>query len=80
MSAAYIASMGSRLNERTVRRFVKEWLANEGFFHPVNWGANRKVPFLLDDDFVRHKASQWLRVNSGFKKGSLLCCAVLCIF
>jgi len=80
MQAASVASMAARVSERHVRRIVKGWSMREGFFHPVNWGANRKVPFLLDDDFVRHKASQWLRVNSGFKKGSLLCCAVLCIF
>ena len=80
MQAANVASMAARVSERHVRRIVKGWAMREGFFHPVNWGANRKVPFLLDDSFVRHKASQWLRVNSGFKKGSLLCCAVLCIF
>ena len=68
--AASVASMAARVSERHVRRIVKGWAMREGFFHPVNWGANRKVPFLLDDDFVRHKASQWLRVNSGFKKGT----------
>ena len=45
MSAANVASMAARVHERTVRRFVKEWLANayEGFFHPMNWGAHVKV-------------------------------------
>ena len=61
----------SRVNERTVRRFVmiKEWLANEGFFHPMNWGANRKAPYFLDDEAISSKASRWLRINTGFKKG-----------
>ena len=31
MPTARVASTGSRVHERTVRRFVKEWLANEGF-------------------------------------------------
>ena len=72
MSAAHVASMGSRVNERTVRRFVKEWLANEGFFHPMNWGANRKAPYFLDDEVISSKSSRWLRVNTGFKKGMLI--------
>jgi hypothetical protein len=64
--------MGSRVHERTVRRFVKEWLANEGFFHPMNWGAHRKAPYFLDDEVISSKASRWLRVNTGFKKGTLV--------
>ena len=72
MSAAHVASMASRVHERTVRRFVKEWLANEGFFHPMNWGTHRKAPYFLDDEVISSKASRWLRVNTGFKKGTLI--------
>ena len=72
MAAASIASICSRVHERTTRRWVKEWLANEGFFHPMNWGMHRKAPQFLDDEEISSKASRWLRLNTGFKKGRLI--------
>ena len=55
MAAASIASICSRVHERTTRRWVKEWLANEGFFHPMNWGMHRKAPQFLDDEEISSK-------------------------
>ena len=73
LAAASIAGICARVDEKTVRRYVKTWLANEGFFHPLNWGMNRKSPCFLDDERIKLKASQWLRLNTGFKKGARLC-------
>ena len=70
LAAASISAICARVDERTVRRYVKTWLANEGFFHPLNWGMNRKSPCFLDDKAIKLKASQWLRLNTGFKKGA----------
>ena len=50
----------------------REGLANEGFFHPMNWGMHRKAPQFLDDEEISSKAARWLRLNTGFKKGGLM--------
>lgn len=71
MQAATIASFAARVDERTVREYVKSWMANEGFFSPCNWGKNQKVPCYLDDEHVKSQARRWLQLNTGFKKGSL---------
>ena len=70
LAAASISAVCARVDERTVRRYVKTWLANEGFFHPMNWGMNKKSPCFLDDEEIKSKASQWLRLNTGLKKGA----------
>ena len=51
-AAASISPICARAGEGTVRRYVKMWLANEGFFHPPNWGMDKKIPCFLDDEEI----------------------------
>ena len=53
MEAALYASYAAQTDERTVRKYVKQYYENEGFFHPVNWGKNQKTPIFLDDEEVK---------------------------
>lgn len=78
LAAASISAICARADERIVRQYVKTWLANEGFFHPLDWGMNKKSPCFLDDEKTKTKASQWLRLNTGFKKGA--CFFIILLF
>lgn len=68
MFAYEIASVAARVDIATVRRYVKDWLSNDGFFTSANWGAHDYVPTFLRDEDIAEACREWWRDRAP-KKG-----------
>ena len=66
------AQVGARVEWRTVRRWVKEWLADEAFWSKFNWGAGEYTPDFLRDEDIKAASRQWW-LDHQPKKGKVAC-------
>ena len=53
-------------NEKTVRKWLRDFYNNQGTFTESKQGKHSRL-FILDDEGLRHKAAEWVRANATVK-------------
>ena len=76
MRAYEAGAIAGRVDERSVRRWVKDWLTNDGFLSPCNWGRNQKVPCFMEDEDIQLQSKMWW-TNHGVMHSELACLLLL---
>ena len=72
MEAYGVASMAARVHPSTARAYIADYLKNEGFFSPCNWGEGTKVPTFFHEETIRLQSSRWWR-DHGIRRGTCPC-------
>ena len=77
VGAANEAGLVLGMNEKTVRKWRKDFYTNKGHFQPSKQGKHSR-PFTLDDDNLHHKAAQWVGSNAASKGKPNMTAAKFC--